>query len=74
MSLTLHTAFKLPYCASELNRGTQKERWKKGKENKEQRKMAVNPLVTLPMMHSAVHPPALVRADEINHSKTARRS
>jgi hypothetical protein len=45
-------------------------------ENKES-KMAANRLVTLSMMHSAVHPPAwwyenLGRADEINYKKTAR--
>jgi hypothetical protein len=36
--------------------------------------MAANRLVTLPMMHSAVHPPAwyanLVMAEEINYKKT----
>jgi hypothetical protein len=60
-----------PYCASKLNKGT------KGKMEvqKEENKMAANRLVTLPMMHSAAHPPAwwyanLVRADKINYKKT----
>jgi hypothetical protein len=59
MSVTQHAAFKLPYCASDLNRRHTKGKMEEGKiHNKEQPKMAVNLLVTLPMMHSAVHPPA----------------
>jgi hypothetical protein len=53
INVTQHTAFKLPYCASKLNRRT-KGKMEEGKmENKEESKMAANRLVTLPMMHSA---------------------
>jgi len=56
INVTQHTAFKLPYCASKLNRGT-KGKLEEGKmENKDVSKTAANRLVTLPMMHSAVHP------------------
>ena len=73
INVTQHTAFKLPY-ASKLNRGT-KGKMEEGKMENKESKMAAKRLVTLPMMHSAVHPPAwwyenLVRADEINYKKT----
>jgi len=57
INVTQHTAFKLPYCASKLNRGT-KGMMEEGKMENKESKMAANRLVTLPMMHSAVHPPA----------------
>jgi hypothetical protein len=57
INVTQHTAFKLPYCASKLNRGT-KGKMEEGKMENKESKMAANRLVTLSMMHSAVHPPA----------------
>jgi hypothetical protein len=57
-NVSRHTAFKLPYCAAKLNRGTKGKMEVRKMENKEENKMAANRLVTLPTMHNAIHPPA----------------